>query len=836
MNADGLRRDLALAWRRLIATPAFTIFSVATLAVGIAATTAVLSIVRAVTAPPSGVRDPQNIVNINHAPGGGFPFLTMSFGDYQDFRAQQTSFTVLTAWTFSRFAIAAHGNSETSFGEIVGGEGFTLLGVRPAVGRVLEPSDDARSAAPVAVLAYATWQRLFNGAPDIVGRTVSIDGQTFEIVGVASRDFRGLFNSGFVPTAAWIPIASVQFLQHEGNSYTLDRSDRERRWLLVKGRLKPGKTIAQAQAEVTAIAARLDRTYPIGRDLDPRVRPVKPLSRRMWTLRSLADVILNENTDYLMRPLIAVLLISVTLVLLVACSNLANLMFARASGRRHELGVRLALGASRARLIRESLAESGLLALAGGGLAIVLARVMLVLIGSDLDLGGVKLHVEPHIDGLVLTGAATASLLALMASGLGPALSASRIDVRAAVASSSGTIASPGWRGRRILIGLQVMTSLALLVVASACINEVRTLSRHDSGMDLDHLAIAQVDFVSQKVDADRAREIAERVVDEIGRRPDVEAAAVSSGLPVLGARGAEITTDEKHKLTAWFLVSSPGLFKALNVPIVRGRAFDVHDNAMSPAVAIISASVANALFGGTSAVGRTMMLERYVFVSDPKVDDTSVTIVGVAADTDTVTLASRDVGSVYVPFDQENDRRLVISARSTTSPGAVAVAIRKAFAEVDPNLALQQSGVAATVVGPPNLFVEVAGAIAALLGTFALILALTGLYGALSHVVGGRTREIGVRVALGADAARVVRMVLLDGIVPVIAGMAAGAVIGTITRLAMRPLFVRLFPSADPFSLAVVPICMLIAAAAACYVPARRASRVDPNVALRDL
>jgi predicted permease len=528
-------------------------------------------------------------------------------------------------------------------------------------------------------------------------------------------------------------------------------------------------------------------------------------------------------------------LLAVLLVLFVACSNLANLMFARASGRRQEVGVRLALGASRGRLIRESLAESGLLAIAGGGLAILLAKILLVLIGTDVNIGAASLHVEARIDGLVLAGTVAAALLALIASGLGPALRASRTDVRAVLASG-GAMVSTRWRGRRALIAVQTMTSLALLIVATACLSEVRTLSRHDTGMDLDHLAIAQIDFAAQKVDASRAREIVERVVDVIGHRPDVEAAAVSSGLPVLDTPGGIVTTDDRRSVHVQFMASTPGIFNALHVTIVRGRGFDARDSAASQPAAIISASVATNVFGNANPIGRTMMLRRRQWVGEPEPQDRRVTVVGVASDTDTGSLARRDEGSVYVPFDQESERRLVLSARSVAAPGAVAVGLRKALAAVDPTIAVQQSGIATTVLGPPNLFFEVAGTIAGMLGAFALLLALTGLYGALSHLVSGRTREIGVRLALGAGDRRIIRTVMMDGITPVVYGIVAGALLGTIVRLSMRPIFVRLFPAFDAFSFSVAPVCMLIAAAAACYLPARRASRVDPNFALRDL
>jgi hypothetical protein len=296
------------------------------------------------------------------------------------------------------------------------------------------------------------------------------------------------------------------------------------------------------------------------------------------------------------------------------------------------------------------------------------------------------------------------------------------------------------------------------------------------------------------------------------------------------------VTTNDRRNVYVQFMASTPGIFTALHVTIVRGRAFDARDTAASQAVAVISASVATSVFGDMNPIGQTMTLRRRHWVGEPEPQDRLVTVVGVASETDTGSLGQRDGGSVYVPFNQQGERRLVLSARSVAAPAAVAVALRKALAGIDPNIAVQQSGIATTVIGPPNLFLEVAGTIAGILGGFTLLLALTGLYAALSHVVSGRSRELGVRVALGAGERRIIRMVLLDGAMPVVYGMAAGVLLGTMLRLSMRPMFVGLFPAFNAFSLSVAPVCMLIAAAAACYVPARRASRVDPNVALRDL
>src|SRR3954464_11986746 len=246
----GFLKDIVIAWRRLSGAPAFTIFAVTTLALGIGATTAIWSVVRLVMAPPSGVRNPETILDINHAPRGGLPLIRLSWPDYQDLRRSQTAFETVTAWAFFRQSIAANGRADTAFGEIVGGEYFDLLGVRAAIGRTLQPADDTAGAPPVAVISHDVWLRVFDGATDVAGRPIRVNGRAFEIVGVADDKFHGLFNNGFVPTAVWVPLASANALQ-AGTGFTLDPEDREIRWLSVRGRLKRGRILEDAQAEAT---------------------------------------------------------------------------------------------------------------------------------------------------------------------------------------------------------------------------------------------------------------------------------------------------------------------------------------------------------------------------------------------------------------------------------------------------------------------------------------------------------------------------------------------------------------------------------------------------------
>ena len=828
-----LARDLTFGWRRLRATPIFTVFSVTTLALGIGVTSAIYSIVRVVVAPPPGIRSVESIVNLYHGVGTSLPSIGLSWPDYNHFKSQQTALESVTAWTFFRQAFTANGHAETAWGEFVGGEYFEVLGVRAEIGRTLQPADDRAGAPPVAVISHEVWHRFFGAVPDVVGRVIKMNGQSFEIVGVVPSAFRGLFSNGTVPSAMWVPLASVSLLP--GTGYSLDPADRGRRWLFVKGRLKPGHSLSAAQSEITGIARHLDAEYPLGRGGSAGL---SYRTSRQWTVRAATDVIMNEAVDPIMRPLIATLMAGVGLVLLIACTNLANLMVARSAGRHHEIAVRLALGASRWRTVREALAESVILAALGGLISLAVTRLLIVAIGTDLAVGGARLHVEPVLDVFVLMASVFATLLALLVAGVGPAIQSTRADLRSSLMSDSAGGALPRWRGRRVLIATQVTVSLLLLAIAALSVNQVVREARSDSGLDLGHLALVQVDFALQRYEPERVRQIVDAALDQVKRQPNVEAVAASSGLPAgVSTPGGFLTTPDR--LTSGYVelvASTPGIFQALGVSITRGRALDGRDVAGAAPVVVVSEIVAMTLFRTVEVVGRPVIFKRRGWTGSPEPKDEPVTIIGVAADTDIGLVGQRDHGTVYLPLDQHYEGRLVLSARASDDPAMLVSALRRALKAVDPEVAISQAGTGVAVAGTSNLFLQVTAGLASLLGSFALVLALAGLYGALSHIVTRRTREIGVRLALGASAQSIVRMVVVDGLRPVVYGVVIGLALGLLARLALQPLFVRLLPTFDPFALAIAPVSMLVAAVVACYLPARRAARVDPNVALRNL
>ena len=825
--------DLRFALRRLLRSPGFTLFGVLTLALGIGATTAVYAVVRSVVAPPSGVRDVEEIVNVYHSNPGRLGAAGFSWPDFQDLRARQTVFSTLAAWTPFGHIWSANGHAESGFGEIVSGDYFGVLGVNPQVGRTLQPEDDKAGARAVVVISHALWQRAFAGAQDVVGAILSIAGRQYEIVGVVPKEFRGLNNSGLTPTAVWVPTAALP----PGTRITLDPLARESRSAWVKGRLKPGRSVEEAATEVARLGAQLDAEHPIGRDVHPQRRSSVDTSRP-WTVRRLTDVRINEQDAGIVDTFVAALMAAVGLVLMVACTNLANLMLARGWSRRHELAVRRALGASRVALVRGIVVETALLATAGGIAGLFLARAITVLITGEVRRvgSGATMHVEPEIDLMVLLLACGATLLSLAMAGVVPALQSTRPDVRSILASDGSTTASAHWRGRRLLITGQVVVSLILVALAGLAVGQLRAQSTVDPGFDLRHLAVAQMDFTMQRYDPDRARQVLDAVVREMSQRTGVVAAAAATGLPAGISRRGWISVDGKSPQSRRVAVVSATerVFETLGVPILHGRAFDERGEPASADLVIDELS-ARALFGWTNAVGQQVQFHAQPTAGEPAPQPAMLTIVGVAAATDSGTLGSREGGVVYLPLAQHYSGRVVVAARTSGDPLDIVGALRSAIGAVDPGLAVVEIGAGPEVTGYYTLFYEVVATIAGGLGILAWAIAAAGLFGILSHLVIRRRREIAVRMALGASAQAIVRMVVREGLSPVILGTAAGLALGALARQAVQPFLVRAVPAVDLAVLVAVPLLFLAVGALACYVPARRAARVAPMQVLKE-
>ena len=674
----GLGRDFYHAARRLWAAPIFSAFALLTLAIGIGVTTSIYSAIRAVLSPPSGLAQVERLVRITRTSIGSGPRMSISWPDFQDFTARQSTFDGVAGWSWMRATFAGAGRAEPVGLELASSGYFQTLGVRVADGRALNPSDDLPGAPPVAVISHSAGQRLFDGAVDVVGQDIKLNGGSFTIVGVAQPDFSGLFNGGVVATSFWIPFGAARTVPTIARQAGFDPADRDRAWIRLVARVAQGRSFEQANAEVAVISGGLNAA-----------RPAPNTSRQPgpWIVKRLADTPKVLGADQVIGPMTTALMISVGLVLLVACTNLANLILARTATRRQEFAVRLSLGASRLRLLRESLTESIVLAALGGLIGIGLARVLIVLLSGELEVTrGIAVQLQPRLDPAAILAALGAMSLALIISGLGPALHAARADVRQAVATDNQAVASPRWRGRRLLIAVQVAVSVVLVAVAGLCVAQVRHQGLQDLGMDFPRIAVLEVDLSQQQFEAPRVRQVVDAVLERLSMQPGITSVSASSGLPYgVDTPGAFVSASDRS-LSVEYVSATPGIFQTLGIAIRRGRGIQSQDVAGSSPVAVVGERTAEMLFGTVDVVGQQVSIKRSQWVGDPLWPKQMVTIVGVAAaaggEVRDGTLRS---GVIYVPWTQQYEPLLAIVARSDDDPARIVGVMREALKSANP-------------------------------------------------------------------------------------------------------------------------------------------------------
>jgi putative ABC transport system permease protein len=486
-------------------------------------------------------------------------------------------------------------------------------------------------------------------------------------------------------------------------------------------------------------------------------------------------------------------------------------------------------------VVREAVSEAVLIAAVGGALAIGVAQLLIGLLGRELVITrGLAMQLQPRVDLAVLAAGTLATFLAMLAAGLAPAIHAGRADIRRALASDNASTASPRWRGRRYLITLQVAVSALLVSIAGLCVAQVKDHQQTATGIDFAHLALVEADFKQPQYGAATVRQLVDRVLGEISRQPGVASASVSSGLPSgIGTPGASVRASGPPQRVE-FVAGTPKTMETLGIEIRRGRGIDERDLAGSLPVVILGERNAESLFGTTDVLGRTVRVQRQRWVGDPEWPEQVLTVVGVAG------TAGRDTparaGTIYVPWSQQYETRLVFAAHTAGNPGALVNTLRQIVQSTAPDAAVVQSLTGSALAAQDTLFFRVVAVIATVLGAMALIVALAGLYGILSFLVAGRTREIGIRIAIGAEGGAIRRQILWEGLSPVVLGLVLGLGLGAMVRLAIQPMFQRMLPALDLVALGAVPLLFLVAGSVACYLPARRAAKVDPNVALRSL
>jgi predicted permease len=813
-----------LSLARLVATPMFTAFSVISLATGVAVTTAVYSVVDTLVLPDLGVPDPDRAAILVTPYGGRADMGSVSDPDFADLRAAVTSFSSVSASAAIMPSMAATGNAERLTTEAVDGGYFSTIGIGAALGRAIVPADDA-AAARVVVVSDHFWHTRFAADPTIVGRSIRINGQSFEVIGVMPPGFQGMFGA-WRTTRLWIPLGAEALFGPTRSQ----AEPRARQRLLVFGRLARDQTIATASTEIMGIGRRLDRDFPSRESAQTGTS-----SNRNWSAKTVTAF---SDDDDSLRRFGMTLVALVGLVLVVACTNLANLVLARGTARQGELAVRMAMGASRGRLIWEQFTESLILAVVGAAVSFVTFQALAAWMTTDFVIampfgGTATLSIRPTVNGQAVTVALVSMLLALAVFGLEPAINIARsIDIRGALAAGATGI-RPRTGRQRMVIRWQVAIAASFFIVATLFIRSTINQSRHDPGIEMDRMAVAVMSFDNGTWDQARITRAIERVTEESRKHQAIETIAASTGLP-FGVPAAQMSIavpehpEGFKRPTVTSVAATPSIFRTLGVDIVRGRGFTDTDTMAAPAVVVVSELTAKLMFGTPDAVGRTLLVNR------PSFGQTMTTVVGVARDTDVRWIYRERRALIYLPLAQQIPTSIVLTARSA-DPARAIPALREVIRLADPDLTVSNIGPGPMILAGPFVLVRSMGMGALYLGGLTLLLSMVGLFGVQSHTVARRTREIGVRMSLGASARQIKMMVLKDGYRPVLEGLFLGLWGGVAGRIVLRSyLELEGVTIIDPWMLLGTPIPLIAAAFLACYLPASRAASVEPTVALR--
>jgi len=814
-----LRQNLRYAVRALWNSPGFTLVVVLTLALGIGANTAIFSVVYSALLHPLPYRDPGKLFHLgesrsqsdNSANGA-----QASYPDYLDWKRSAKSIQSFAGYSGDAFTLSANGEPKNTFAAQVTPSFFSTLGVKPALGRDFLDGEMREDGPPVTILTDGFWRTEFGADPKVIGRVIHLDGKPATIVGVLPRDFE------FAPARSvplWVPI-------HQSGDPITRRS---LRWLSVLGRLAPGISPDQVRAEMQSINAQLAHAYP------------KENSSTFFVMESLMEQIVGK-----VRPILLILLGAVGFVLLITCANVANLVMTRSIGRRKEFAVRSALGASRASLFSQLLTESLLLSFIGAAVGLLGAQWgvnLLVAAIPESQLQSMPYLRDTGMNLPVLLFLGGVTVLTGILFGLAPGLDASRTSLHDVLKDESRGGTSAGHaRLRNTLVIAEISISLVLLVGAGLLLKSLHALLGQDPGFNLHNVLTFSVNLPDSSYPSDKTppyySAAAVRFDHEFTQRlrslPGVLDVGQTSGIPASGGSGTiRFVVEGRPTATGQedecqIITVSTGYFSSLKIPLADGRFFNARDVQAAPDVVVVSRAFAKAYFPGENPVGKRI---RFTYSAQ----NPFLQIVGVAADTASIDLAAPPPPIIYAPNDQGPSTYLSFMVRTGGEPDAFVGAARAALQEMDPQLPLIQPQSLEQIANQsPSVFLRrypsyLIGSLAAL----ALALAVVGLYGLISHMVLQRTREIGIRVALGAQRRDILKMVLRQGIRATVAGVAIGVVAGlALTRL-LRSLLYGVTPG-DWLTFLSVALLLLVVALAACSIPARRATRVDPIVALR--
>jgi putative ABC transport system permease protein len=823
-------QDLRFGIRILLKNPGFTAVAVLSLALGIGANTAIFQLLNVVRLKTLPVESPQSLVEVRPTDMSGtrgnksenYPAVTNPI--WERLRDRQQSFSGIFAWSTRDLNLAQGGEVRNARSLWVSGAFFNVLGIHAAKGRVFSRADDVRGCStPGVVISHGFWQREYGGEANVIGRQLTLADHPFEIVGVTPPSFFGLEVGKNFDIA--VPICAEAILSGKNNR--LDSGTNW--WLMVTGRLKPGVSASQATAQLQSISSDLfQQTLPANY---PPVSVQNYLGMKLEAVSAGAGYsVLRRNYESSLWLLLTI----AALVLLIACANLANLLLARASARERELAVRQALGASRARLVRQLLVESLLLAFTGAGLGALLAQALSRFLVSFINTANDSVFLALDIDWRVLGFTAGLAAVTCVLFGLAPALRATGIQPGAAMKTAGRGLTAGRERFslRRALVVVQVALSLVLVAGALLFTRSLNRLLTVDVGFQQEGILISRARF--DRLNFTPKRELAFRgeIVERIKAIPGVDAVADTSTVPLSGTGWSNAIwlegASREQKIDTLLMAVGPDYFKTLRMPLLAGRAFDQRDMPNTPLVAIVSETFARQLLNGANPIGRMFRRE-----ATPGASETVYQIIGLVRDSKYEELREEPSPVVFVASSQDpHNSGLQLLIHSNLPQTEITAAVRRTLGEFNPNIDVSFQGFKA-MVEESVLRERLLATLSGFFGVLALLLASIGLYGILSYGVASRTKEIGIRMALGAQAREVLALVLREAFVLVLVGVAVGLpVIFAATRFASTLLF-GLTPT-DPVSLTLATLLLFMVALVAGYLPARRATKVDPLVALR--
>jgi predicted permease len=819
--------DIRYALRWLRNSPGFTVVAVASLALGIGFNTALFAVVDALLLKPLPVAGVERLVDVFTSDStGSVTYSTSSYPDYLDLNAQNEVFDGMVGYSPMLAPLNLDARSRLVMGEIVTGNYFQVFGVSAAIGRTILPADDLPSAPRVVLVSHQYWTRELASAPDVVGRTLRIRGNTYTIVGVARSGF-----SGMVPVLSpemWLPASASLEVEPVGMHDTVPsptgttRLDRRAdRWLFLRARLKPGKTIDEARANLSLLMSRLAAENPATN------------GGRKVTVKATSDVHFHPLADPIMVPVAAGLMTVVGLVLLIACANVASMLLARASSRKKEIGIRLAIGASRGRIVSQLVTEAVLLSLLGAiGGTLIAWWLTSAVAALSLPLP-IPLAFDLHIDARVLAFTLGAALLAGVLAGLAPAVQASRPSVTADLRGETTLTRAAGrrWALRDTLVAAQMAVTALLLIVAALLTRSFVAAQRTSPGFAVEKLSVVSTDTGMLRYSEERSRRFYEQAIARVSAIAGVESAALATRVPLqVNPNRWEIWVPGRHQPdvqgdTIEATTVSTGYFQTLGVPIVEGRAFLDSDRPDTPRVAVVNETFARRYWPGESAIGKTFHTRG---PEGPQFE-----IVGVSADHKVLTLSERPTPFLHISRNQRPSSYSAIIARTRGDASALLREMRRELLAIEPNLVFVENQTMEAEVDATLFPMRASAWLVSGVGMVAMLLAAIGLYGMIAYSVARRTREIGIRVALGARPGAVLALVLRQGLLVALAGLVAGCLLAAVAARAIAGALYGI-SSGDPVAWLTAAAVLLVASALANLVPAWRAVRVDPSEALR--